>query len=462
MKNRKVDVAVIGMASAGINAYRAAKQAGASCVVIDKGPLGTTCARVGCMPSKLLIAAADACYHFHHAEEFGLELDGKVKILGEKVMGRVQRIRNEFVSGVIKKTELVPKEDKIIGFAKFVGPNILEIDKHIQIEADTIVIAAGGETYIPPILKKAEERLLTNEEIFELPTVPESLFVVGMGLIGMELGQSFARLGTRTVFLDLYRVIAGLSDPDIQNAAFDIFRNELNLHAPANILSVKKAGDKVKVTYKSEDGQSHEDYFEYILCAAGHPPQIKNLCLEKTGLLLDDHGMPPYDPETCQCSDSHIFMAGDVTGQRQLLHEAIDEGIHAGMNAANFPEVASFMRRTPLAIAFTDPQISCFGKMYRDFGVNKPPRIAVVDYKIDDRSRIMNINRGLGHIYIDTDDTILGGEIIGPRAENIGHLLSWSIQQRMKIRDILKMPFYHPAFEESIKDALISFLDKHA
>ncbi len=455
MNKREADVLILGMATAGLNAYRAAKKAHASVLIVDKGPLGTTCARVGCMPSKLLISAADSYHHVHQAREFGFELRGDMLIFGERVMKRVQQMRDEFVAGVLRNIEAIPEREKLMGFARFLDPHTVRIDDHTQIEAKAIVIATGGETFIPPVLKPAQERLLTNEEIFELNTIPESVFVVGMGLIGMELGQAFSRLGTSTVLLDLVRVVCGLTDPVILEKAFDIFQGELKLRAPAQITAVEKTTTGVRVTYRTENGQNHQETAQYILCATGRRPQIKGLNLEKTRLPLDKSGLPAFDRETGQCGNSHIFLAGDVTGEKQTLHEAIDEGKIAGTNAARFPDITSFKRKAPLAVAYTDPQIVIFGKSYKDFGEQGPAFVGTIDCEIQDRSRILNVNRGIGHLYVDTAGTLLGGELISPRAEHMGHLLAWCTQQELTVNEMLSMPFYHPSFEEGIKDALV-------
>jgi dihydrolipoamide dehydrogenase len=370
-------------------------------------------------------------------------------------MKRVQQMRDEFVAGVLRNIDAIPEREKLMGSARFLDPHTVRINDHTQVEAKAIVIATGAETFIPPVVKPAEERLLTNEKVFELQTIPKSLFVVGMGLVGMELAQAFSRLGTRAVLLDLVRVVCGLTDPVILETAFDIFQRELKLRAPAQIKAVEKVNKGVQVTYQTENEQNHLETAQYILCATGRPPQIKDLNLEKTGLSLDKHGLPPFDPKTGQCANSHIFMAGDVVGEKQTLHEAIDEGRIAGTNAAHYPNITSFERKTPLAVAYTDPQIVTFGKSFRDFGEQGPAFVGTIDCEIQDRSRILNVNRGLGHLYVDTAGTLLGGELIGPRAEHLGHLLAWCTQQGLTVNEMLNMPFYHPSFEEGIKDALV-------
>ncbi len=457
MEKRKVDVVIIGMSTAGLNAYNFAKKSGATCAIIDKGPLGIscTCAQAGCMPSKALISAAEARHHFDRAKEFGLENNRKAKVLGEVVMKNVRMMRDTFVGRMQERFKVLPKEvDRIMGTARFMDPHTLKVDNHTLVEGKAIVIATGSYPHIPSILKDAGNRLLTNQRVFDLPKVPESLLVVGMGPIGLELGQAFSRLGTRTVFLDLFRALGGLTDPVVLQKAIEIFKDELNLIAPAALTSVERRPDGLKVAYETDNGSVHQESVEYILAAAGRKPRVKDIDLEKTGLSLDNGGMPSYNQETGQCEDSHIFLAGDVTGEKQFLHEAFHEGEIAGDNAACFPEVRHFKRKTPLAISFTDPQIAIFGKTFKEFDNHGPAFIGAVDFTSQGRSLLMKADRGFGRLYADTKGLLAGGEIVGPRAEHLGHLLAWSIQQGNKVEKILEMPFYHPVIEEGIQGAL--------
>src|SRR5678816_1015549 len=199
MKNF-VDVAVIGAGTAGLAAYRAARASGASAVIIEGGAYGTTCARVGCMPSKLLIAAAEAAHAVHRAPGFGVHADGPLRIDGREVMARVRRERDRFVGFVIGGVENIPAGDRIRGTAKFIDARTLDIDGR-RLTARSIVIATGSRPSVPPILCGLGERLIVNDDVFSWHDLPRSVAVFGPGVIGLEIGQALSRLGVRVVVL---------------------------------------------------------------------------------------------------------------------------------------------------------------------------------------------------------------------------------------------------------------------
>jgi dihydrolipoamide dehydrogenase len=193
---------------------------------------------------------------------------------------------------------------------------------------------------------------------------------------------------------------------------------------------------------------------DYVIAATGRVPNVRGLGLEHTSLRLDKSGVPLFDLRTLQCGDSHVFIAGDVNNVLPLLHEAADEGRIAGENAARFPDVQPGLRRAPLAVVFSDPQLAMVGSRYAELD---PSRIVVGEVYFEDqgRSRVMLRNRGLLHVYADIDTgRFLGAEMIGPDAEHIGHLLAWALQSGHTIERMLEMPFYHPVVEEGLRTAL--------
>ncbi len=178
-KNRKVDVAVIGAGTAGLAAYRAAKAAGVSAVIIEGGPYGTTCARVGCMPSKLLIAAAEAAHTVERAHNFGVHAS-KPRVDGAEVMARVKRERDRFVGFVLRGVETIPETDRIRGYATFVDRNTLDVDG-ARITARSVVIATGSHPATPPMLQGLGDRLVVNDDVFSWDKLPRSVAVFGPG-----------------------------------------------------------------------------------------------------------------------------------------------------------------------------------------------------------------------------------------------------------------------------------------
>src|SRR5512141_516428 len=201
MNQLEVDVAVIGAGTAGLAAYRAARARGARTVIIEAGPYGTTCARVGCMPSKLLIAAAEAAHGIERAHRFGVHVDSPVRIEGRQVMERVKSERDRFVGFVLEGVERIPAADRIRGYAKFVSPGMLQVEGGPRIAAKSVVVATGSRPAVPPMLRDLGDRLVVNDDVFSWDTLPKSVAVFGPGVIGLEIGQALARLGVRVVIL---------------------------------------------------------------------------------------------------------------------------------------------------------------------------------------------------------------------------------------------------------------------
>lgn len=183
-----VDVAVIGAGTAGLAAYRAARAGGARALLIEGGGYGTTCARVGCMPSKLLIAAAEAAHAIGRAPGFGVHVDGAVRVDGREVMARLRRERDRFVGFVLEGVEAIPEVDRVRGFARFVDRETLELDDGTRVRAGAIVIATGSRPAVPAMLQMLGDRLIVNDDVFEWEALPRSVAVFGPGVIGLELG----------------------------------------------------------------------------------------------------------------------------------------------------------------------------------------------------------------------------------------------------------------------------------
>jgi dihydrolipoamide dehydrogenase len=448
-----IDVAVIGAGTAGLAAYRTARAAGANAVIIEGGAYGTTCARVGCMPSKLLIAAAEAAHAVHRAPGFGVHVDGSLRVDGREVMARVRRERDRFVGFVLEGVENIPAGDRIRGMAKFVDARTLEIDGR-TLTARSIVIATGSRPTIPPILRGLGDRLVVNDDVFGWQSLPRSVAVFGPGVIGLEIGQALARLGVRVVVLGRGGRLGPITDPEVHRAAAKYFAQEFTLDVDAHVTRVEGVGDEVEIDYRGPDGQSRCERFEYVLAATGRVPNVDNLGLESLGLERDKRGVPAYDKTTMQVGATSIFMAGDASDYMPLLHEAADEGRIAGANAAAFPNVRAGMRRALLGVVFTDPQIAIVGGGY---GAIKAHALAVGEVSFEDqgRSRVMLRNRGHLRVYANPENgRFLGAEMVGPDAEHIGHLLSWALQAGMTVSQMLDMPFYHPVVEEGLRTAL--------
>ena len=451
MDELKVDVAVIGAGTAGLGARRAAVREGASVVMIEDGPYGTTCARVGCMPSKLLIAAGDAAHDIDHAELFGLRA-ASYKVDGRAVLERVRRERDRFVGFVLESVEEIPADQKLRGRARFLASDLLQVDDHTRVRAKAVVIASGSRPFIPQPLRVLEDRLLVNDSVFELEDLPQSVAVVGTGIIGLELGQAMSRLGVRTSFFSHSQRLAQVTDPLVRARMQEVFSRELDLNLGVEI-SAARVPDGCELRWR-DGGDERSATFDRVIVATGRRPNLDDLGLEACGLEFDQRGVPLFDSTTMQCGASPIFIAGDVNKELELLHEASDEGHIAGANAVHYPDVQPHPRRVPLSVTFTDPQIAVAGASFSDLS-EAEIEIGEVNYAEQGRARVMGKNAGIVRIYGDRiGGALLGAEMFGPRVENTAHLLSWAIQSGLSVERALEMPVYHPVLEEGIRTAL--------
>ena len=461
---KKAKVAVIGAGSAGMSAYRAIKRGGESCFLIENYLYGTTCARTGCMPSKLLIASANARHDVERAEKLGIDVEG-VKVNRSSVMRRVRQERERFVNFVIDDIHDFPEEDRLQGEYYFVDNHTMMTESGEKIEAEYFVIATGTKPYIPPIFSKVLHQVIDTEEFFNFHILPKSICVVGTGAIGLELGQALTRLGVRTVVLGINHLIANITDPHILEKANEVFNSELSIYNNAEILdaNIKVGVDGyekcVEVSWE-QDRIMHRQKFDYVLSATGRVPNLASLCLEATSLRFKNK-RPDFNIETLRCYDednslSNFFIAGDVTGERMILHEAIWEGQFVGKNVLNatMNRVEERKIKTPLGIVFTDPEIAIAGKSYAELDMADHV-VGSVDFENQGRSRIQLKNVGILNVYAEKDSRrLVGCEMFGPAAEHIGHLLAWAIEMKMTIPQMLEMPFYHPVIEEGVRTAL--------
>ncbi|PSU33026.1 dihydrolipoyl dehydrogenase [Photobacterium lutimaris] len=459
MKTLNVDVAVIGGGTAGLGSYRAAKAHTDSVVMIEGGPYGTTCARVGCMPSKLLIAAAESVHQIEKAPAFGVHPQGDIVINGREVMDRVKRERDRFVGFVLEGVEDIPAEDKIAGYAKFIDNNTLVVDNHTTVHAKRIVIATGSRPAYPAIWNELGDRLIINDDVFDWVDLPKAVAVFGPGVIGLELGQSLKRLGVEVVMFGLGGQVGPLTDPAVMAYADKAFNEEFYLDADVRVESMKRIGDEVEIQYLDKAGALQVINVDYVLAATGRRPNVDKLGIDNTTMALDARGVPTADYYTMQTSVESIFVAGDASNQLPLLHEAADQGRIAGDNAGRFPDIRAGHRRSKISAVFSDPQIAMVGETYKDITTRLGQcgcfETGVVSFENQGRSRVMLRNKGMLHVYGEQGTgRFLGAEMMGPNAEHLAHLLAWAHQNKMTIADMLDMPFYHPVIEEGVRTAL--------
>lgn len=442
---RDYDVAIIGAGTAGLAALREVRKQTDNFVIINSGPYGTTCARVGCMPSKALIEAANAFERRNALEAFGVHGAEALRADIAAVLSRVRELRDEFVRGLRATTDGLG-ERSIAGAARFVEPDVLEVNGEIC-RARNIIIATGSKPVMPREWTMLGERVLTSDTIFEQRTLPARMAVVGMGVVGAEIAQALARLGIEVTGFGAGMRVAGISDPVVNAAASKLLAAEFELVCGERA-HLRSEGEGVRVT-----AAGHSIVVEKVLAALGRRANLEGLGLERIGVALDEHGMPPYARNTMRIADLPIYIAGDVSEGIQVLHEASDEGYIAGQNAGR-SEPICYSRRVPLAIVFTDPNVVSVGARFESL-IADDIHIGMVDFSRQGRARMAQENHGVLRVYAaKSTGRLLGAELCAPRGENLAHLLALAIQQEMTVQQMLRLPFYHPVFEEGLRMAL--------
>ncbi len=456
MQEKTVDVAIIGSGSAGLSALGRVRSTNKSWLLINGGEAGTTCARVGCMPSKAAIQVAEDIHRPKHVyKRYGIEGGTDVHIDLAEIMEYVQDVRDDFVDRVLSNsTDNMSDEQFIEGYAKFIEKDLLEMDNGLRIRAKKIIIATGSTPIIPKAWQQFGDKVITTDQFFEQETLPKKVAVIGLGVIGLELGQTMSRFGVDVTGIEASQFIGGIRDPEINKSAIATISREFPiwLGEAAEISETDKDQLKIMVADKTL-------IVDQVLLSIGRRPNLDGLNLSVLNLKVDQKGVPLFNKNSMQIADTNLFIAGDVNGERQILHEAGDEGKIAGYNAATDGEIKYFRRKTPLTITFSDPNIISVGMNYADLDQDKTV-IGQINLAPVGRAHIMAKNRGMIRLYADKETgLLLGSEMASVSGENLAHLVCWCIEQKMTVADILKMPFYHPVIEEAFQAALYD-LDK--
>lgn len=450
MRERKVDVAIIGAGTAGLYALSQVKRAGKSFALIDQGPLGTTCARVGCMPSKVALHAGDLWASRDQAAAYGVSGIEGLEIDRQAAWAKVKAMRDGFAGGAAKGAAHSGGDHLIMGKARFILPNLLEVQTKtglVQVWAKAVIIAVGSRPVVPKFLDDYKDHIITTDEFFEMNTLPDRLGVLGLGAIGLEMGLAASRMGVQVFGADMADTVAGIRDPEVAKIALEALGGEfpMALGAPAHLEAAEKGVDLV-----AGDRRVNVDK---VLVALGRRSNVDRLNMEGAGFKVDARGIPFYDPHSLQVQGYPVYLVGDANGDRTLMHEAAHEGMVAGYNAGNGVNQA-FERKPTFAVAFSNPDIVSVGAAYDSLDP-ETILIGTASTLSNGRSRIITNKSGLLRIYADKETgQVLGGAMVGAKAEHIGQFLALAVSQKATVHQLLAAPYYHPVVEEVIQSAL--------
>ena len=451
------DAIIVGAGSAGLAALREVRKRTDNFLVVNAGLYGTTCARVGCMPSKLLIEAANAYHRRHTFEAFGITGSDALQADLPAVLRRLRRLRDEFVAGTVHVTDELGGKS-IAGKAQLLGPNRVQVGEEVFNTRQTI-LAPGSHPVLPKPWQElreqlGDERILTTDTLFEQTNLGPRMAVIGMGPIGIEMAQALARLGVQVHGYATKELLGGLSDPSVNVELRQALEAELTLHIGDEATLHAAEGGGIEV-----QSGAHRVVVDQVLVAIGRRPNLDGLGLDSLGVELDKHGMPELNSHSMQVGDLPVYLAGDANNLQPLLHEAVDEGHMAGINAMA-DEPKCFQRRTPLAIVFSEPGAAVVGQGFSALQKKSEEdglqyATGAVNFERQGRARAGQRNDGRLCVYADkATGRLLGAELCAPAGEHMAHLLALAVGQEMTVAGLLGMPFYHPVLEEGLRTAL--------
>lgn len=454
------DVAIIGAGTAGLYALREVRRARKSFVLIDHGPLGTTCARVGCMPSKVALHAGAQWASAQGIARIGGQGAAQLRIDLAETWAALRQQRDAFSGNAARKALEAAGDRFLDGTARFVAPGLLQVahdrtGTNTLVRPGAVVIANGSRPVLPDWLAPVRDRAVTTDELFELPTLPARIGVLGLGAIGLEMGLALSRLGVQVTGADLAPNVAGITDPALADLAVQRFGREMVLWL-GEATRVERTAQGVALVSGSRRAE-----VDLLLVALGRRPNTDSLDLAAAGLPVSERGLPVFNRHTMQVGTAPVFIAGDANGDRPLMHEAVDEGAIAGYNAAaaasahgQSAPAQAFQRKVPLGIAFTDPDVVSVGARFDELNPELV-RIGVGTGAGNGRARVLHEPDSLLRVYADASTgRLLGGAMVGARAEHLAHLLAWAIQRGETAHRLLELPFYHPVVEEMLHTAL--------
>ena len=443
---RRVSLAIIGAGTAGLTALKEAQRFTQDVLLINDGLYGTTCARVGCMPSKALLAPAHAFHGRRFLAEAGVSGTEALSVDLPAVLARVRALRDRFIAGPIRLAESLG-ERSLHGRPRFLDPHTLELGGE-RIETEATVIATGSRPIMPEPWRRFGNRVLTSDDLFEQEDLMPRVAVIGLGAVGTELGQALAQLGLRVSGFTRAQTVAGLSDPQVSQALIRSLREDMEVCTGTEVQLEPADYNAVRVLA----GDRAVDV-DWVLASLGRRPNLEGLGLENLGVELGPDGMPMFDTATRRVGDYPIYIAGDVNGERPVLHEAADDGRIAAYFALH-PEAQCLTRRAALGIVFTAPNAARVGHGYATLETEQFV-VGEADFSRQARALMAGRNAGCLRVYVSAPDArLLGAEMAVPEGEHLAHLLAWVIQQGLTVDEVLQLPFYHPVVEEGLRSAL--------
>ena len=460
------DVVIIGSGPGGyVSAIRCA-QLGFSTAIIEKyAALGGTCLNVGCIPSKALLSSSHHYDEIKHFEENGIEISGEVKVNLEKMIARKQAVVDQTVGGI---NFLMNKNNITVfnGIGSFEDANHVKVTKadgtSETVEAKNIIIATGSKPSSLPFIKIDKERIITSTEALKLKEIPKHLVIIGGGVIGIELGQVYLRLGAQVSVVEyLDRIIPGMDAALSKELTKVLKKQGMKFYVSHKVKSVERSGDAVTIQAENAKGETITLEGDYSLVSVGRRPFTDGLSAEKAGVKVNEKGQIEVN-DHLQTNVSNIYAIGDVVRGAMLAHKAEEEGVMvAEILAGQKPHIDYNL--IP-GVVYTWPEVAAVGQTEEQLKAkNIAYKAGSFPFKALGRARASGDLDGFVKILADEKtDEVLGVHMIGARCADLIAEAVTAMEFRASAEDMSRMSHAHPTFAEAIKEAALAATENRA
>jgi dihydrolipoamide dehydrogenase len=460
------DVVIIGSGPGGYVAAIRCAQLGMKTAIIEKyTTLGGTCLNVGCIPSKALLASSHHFSEIAHFADHGIEVSGEVKVNLEKMIARKQAVVDQTSGGVkylMDKNNITVLE----GLGSFVDATHVAVTKadgtSETIEAKNVIIATGSKPSSLPFIKIDKERIITSTEALKLKEVPKHLVIIGGGVIGIELGQVYLRLGAQVSVVEyMDRIIPGMDGALSKELTKVLKKQGMKFYVSHKVKSVERNGDAVTVQAENAKGETITLEGDYSLVSVGRRPYTDGLNADKAGVKISDRGQVEVN-DHLQTSVPTIYAIGDVVRGAMLAHKAEEEGtMVAELIAGQKPHIDYNL--IP-GVVYTWPEVAAVGQTEEQLKASGVDfKSGSFPFKALGRARAGGDTDGFVKILADAKtDEVLGVHMIGARCADLIAEAVTAMEFKASAEDISRMSHAHPTFAEAIKEAALAATDNRA
>ncbi len=460
------DVVVIGSGPGGYVAAIRCAQLGMKTAIIEKySTLGGTCLNVGCIPSKALLASSHHVDEIKHFADHGIEMPGDVKIDLEKMIARKQTIVDQTCGGVkflMDKNNITVFE----GMGSFENATTINVTKNDgsaeQISAKNTIIATGSKPSTLPFISIDKERVITSTEALSLKEIPKHLIIIGGGVIGLELGQVYLRLGAQVSVVEYADRVLPTMDSAVSKELTKVLKKAgMKFYTSHKVQKVERQGETVLVGALNAKDEVISLEGDYALVSVGRRPYTDGLSAEKAGVKLTERGQIEVN-DHLQTTASNIYAIGDVVRGAMLAHKAEEEGVLVAEQLAGQKPHIDY-NLIP-GVVYTWPEVAAVGKTEEQLKAeNKEYKVGQFPFRALGRSRASSDLDGFVKILADKNtDEILGFHIVGARAADLIAEAVVAMEYRASAEDIARMSHAHPTFAEAIKEAALAATENRA